>query len=567
MPPKLTSKPSELNEVQMILKKGILRKQGGQYKSWKDRWFTLTKEHLSYYKTQESEEPIKRIPIKEIKSCKNESGDDKLPSRYQFFFSVETELRQYMITARTETERNEWVTAISQLISGEKKDKVEEPAPAKEAETASISDKNQDVTPKAYTKKDGRPNKCVPLEHEFDITEYLNHFKAFVRNEKLSDVTFTIGNTSFPAHKAIVACRCPTLAEMYVKTSKVKIENMKPETFSSILDYIYTDHVELSYTNVVDIHWAAIQYKLTRLIQTCEVFIREQVKVENVLTLLVAANRLQEQDIERFLLGFMRDIERYTQVIKQPQATEIAQDNKDLYIRVSQVLAQPADAFNHSLGDVTIDPSRMTDDIFSLLRTQDYANVRIFTKEGELFCHKVVISARCQNFIDEGSLGVEEEQATNSKMQLLKYPTLDSQVVQLMLECFYGNKIKLEYLEDTYGLIELADRVQQESVVEVCDRMMRQNLTKETCLKILMVSSEYELLKLKKESLAMIVKESNSVLERKDLRIILSQWPWNLIDIIRALVKGEGGEYTDDEDQDNQLESDDEIENHHSEMS
>ena len=161
-------------------------------------------------------------------------------------------------------------------------------------------------------------------------------------------------------------------------------------------------------------------------------------------------------------------------------------------------------------------------------------------------------------------------------------------------------KKKKNYLEDTYGLIELADRVQQEHIVSVCsksyyyyyyyyyyyefihfslilnqqinklDDMMQQNLQNETALKILMVSSEYELLELKKETLALIAKESESILKRKELRSILSQWPWNLIDIIRVLVhekeinKGvlQELQFTDEEeeeeDNDNNYETDEE---------
>jgi len=39
------------------VKQGLLRKQGGQYKSWKDRWFTLTKDSLAYYKSHDVRPP------------------------------------------------------------------------------------------------------------------------------------------------------------------------------------------------------------------------------------------------------------------------------------------------------------------------------------------------------------------------------------------------------------------------------------------------------------------------------------------------------------------------------
>jgi len=98
--------------------------------------------------------------------------------------------------------------------------------------------------------------------------------------------------------------------------------------------------------------------------------------------------------------------------------------------------------------------------------------------------------------------------------------------------------------------------------------MMHQNLNNETALKILMVASEYELFELKKETLSLIEREAESILKRKDLRSILSQWPWNLIDIIRVLVNGresrkEGkdlvfSEEEEEEDPEDRLESEDE---------
>ena len=33
------------------IKKGFLNKQGGVYKNWKRRYFILTNDHLSYYKS------------------------------------------------------------------------------------------------------------------------------------------------------------------------------------------------------------------------------------------------------------------------------------------------------------------------------------------------------------------------------------------------------------------------------------------------------------------------------------------------------------------------------------
>ena len=108
----------------------------------------------------------------------------------------------------------------------------------------------------------------------------------------------------------------------------IAVEEVKAETFSSVLDFIYTDSVELTVANVIYIHHAAVSYKLERLKALCEVFVFEKTDVSNVLVMLVVANKLKEEELERFLLGFMKDVNKYTTIIKQPQASEIAQTNK-----------------------------------------------------------------------------------------------------------------------------------------------------------------------------------------------------------------------------------------------
>lgn len=88
--------------------------------------------------------------------------------------------------------------------------------------------------------------------------------------------------------------------------------------------------------------------------------------------------------------------------------------------------------------------------------------------------------------------------------------------------------------------------------------MMQGNLTATTALKILMVASEYDLAALKRETMALIVRDAPNILRRKELRQVLTTWPWNLIDIVRSLVRGaDHADLTDDDEADNNQESDD----------
>jgi len=48
------------------LKSGYLTKLGQNFKTWRRRWFVLTEETLTYYKTQDDSVPIQTI---EMRSC------------------------------------------------------------------------------------------------------------------------------------------------------------------------------------------------------------------------------------------------------------------------------------------------------------------------------------------------------------------------------------------------------------------------------------------------------------------------------------------------------------------
>jgi len=49
------------------------------------------------------------------------------------------------------------------------------------------------------------------LEHEFSFEEFVSNFKDFVRNQNLSDISYSVQDQLFAAHKAIIACRCPVI--------------------------------------------------------------------------------------------------------------------------------------------------------------------------------------------------------------------------------------------------------------------------------------------------------------------------------------------------------------------
>ena len=89
---------------------------GGSHKSWKDRWFILTSTSLAYYKQRDDAAPISSIELSTVSSCRAEPNDTK--AKLTCLFSVATEGRVYLISAKSDIERDEWVQSIGSQLAG-----------------------------------------------------------------------------------------------------------------------------------------------------------------------------------------------------------------------------------------------------------------------------------------------------------------------------------------------------------------------------------------------------------------------------------------------------------------
>eukprot|EP00727_Mastigamoeba_balamuthi_P003236 m51a1_g1291 putative domain-containing protein (1098) ;mRNA; r:174576-178647 len=93
-----------------IRKQGMLVKQGGMRKSWKLRWFVLTKGKLYYFKSPRDKRPKGEMEL--VRRCVWTN-----PLRPMMFsLSGEAGVRVLHMVASTEQERDEWVRAITMCI-------------------------------------------------------------------------------------------------------------------------------------------------------------------------------------------------------------------------------------------------------------------------------------------------------------------------------------------------------------------------------------------------------------------------------------------------------------------
>ncbi|KAJ3434165.1 cytohesin [Anaeramoeba flamelloides] len=120
--------------------KSFLRKQGGKIKTWKKRWFVLTKNCLLYYKKENNQYPLGMIPLANVKvervnTFTNKKNNKKKSFRFQIINNSEKEKfglkkkgkrkrkaktgnhKFFLISAPSSTLLTKWLKKLNQIIA------------------------------------------------------------------------------------------------------------------------------------------------------------------------------------------------------------------------------------------------------------------------------------------------------------------------------------------------------------------------------------------------------------------------------------------------------------------
>uniref|UniRef100_A0AAQ4PNY4 Dual adapter for phosphotyrosine and 3-phosphotyrosine and 3-phosphoinositide n=2 Tax=Gasterosteus aculeatus aculeatus TaxID=481459 RepID=A0AAQ4PNY4_GASAC len=95
------------NAPSLGTKEGYLVKQGAFVKSWKQRWFTLNRYELKYFKDKMCEEPIRTLDLRACSAVQFDYSQD----RVNCFCLVFPE-RTFYLCAKTGVEADEWIKII-----------------------------------------------------------------------------------------------------------------------------------------------------------------------------------------------------------------------------------------------------------------------------------------------------------------------------------------------------------------------------------------------------------------------------------------------------------------------
>ena len=135
---------------------------------------------------------------------------------------------------------------------------------------------------------------------------------TFIFNtELLSDVKFVVPASSdeseskkvIPAHKFVLAISSPVFYAMFYgqmaeTTDSIELPDCEYESLLEMFRYLYSDKVNLSASNVMQVLYLANKYLVSPLAEKCTEYLRGNLEASNVFCILPHAQKFADKDLE-----------------------------------------------------------------------------------------------------------------------------------------------------------------------------------------------------------------------------------------------------------------------------
>ena len=139
--------------------------------------------------------------------------------------------------------------------------------------------------------------------------------KFIFNNELLSDVNFVVpashvnrsesrkSQKCIPAHKFILAISSPVFyaifyGEMAETSGTIQLPDCDYESLLELFRFLYSDEVNLSGSNVMQVLYLAKKYLVPSLADKCTEYLREHLEASNVFSVLPQAQKFEDKDLE-----------------------------------------------------------------------------------------------------------------------------------------------------------------------------------------------------------------------------------------------------------------------------
>lgn len=180
-------------------------------------------------------------------------------------------------------------------------------------------------------------------EHTAALTDHSSHSRSaatssfmsdmyrLINNPDHSDITFVVEGRPVYAHKAILSIRCDHFRAMFAsgmkesRDAEIVLHDISYNTFVNLMQFIYTDTVDVSADGAIELFVAADLYTMARLKALCEGIVQKAITVDNSAQLLMTADSLPHATSMQDLC--LRYIVRHFDVVSKTEGfTRLSRD-------------------------------------------------------------------------------------------------------------------------------------------------------------------------------------------------------------------------------------------------
>lgn len=391
-------------------------------------------------------------------------------------------------------------------------------------------------------------------------------FGKFFNEKQFCDIQFIVGPEAIKiqAHIAFVAARSKFLRtkilaargasnanlQKLIGTAdvpfndrpllEVRLFNAPPEAFEIILNYIYTDRIDLkdSYSKnivilITDIYQLAGQFLMPRLAQGCIQYLDFKTSKQNVLEALYNADRHKIQIIKDHCMQFIVKEENFSDVVMSSEFSDL---DKPLLVEIIRKRLNPSKTNFDANSEKNVGTTLESDmAVFLESCGKDFCDINLVLDGQVIPAHKSILSARCSYFQAMFRSFMPPDNTVNIQIGEIS-PSIES--FNSLLRYIYYGETKLPpqdalYLFQApcfYGL-------SNNRLHAFCKYSLEHNITYENVLQTLEAADFTKITDIKEYALKLIVKEFAAVARLPKMTGLSRDL---LLEIIRAVADAHG---------------------------
>lgn len=169
------------------------------------------------------------------------------------------------------------------------------------------------------------------------VSTLIQDLKGFVKSDLHSDITFVVEGRRIHAHK-ILCMRCAFFHNMLTgeymesREAEIEINEVGYEAFSSLLEFLYSDHCDVTLSNAMEIFQAADRFGMERLKNICECALVTSITVTTACEMALAADVHQGHILRSASMSFI--VRHFDAVSKTRGFEDLGRANIDLLFEV-----------------------------------------------------------------------------------------------------------------------------------------------------------------------------------------------------------------------------------------